>query len=83
MPLIAGRGVSEAEMRQRLGAAVVFCPGENTPRQPACLVPFARPVPDRRVVLVYRKTFPRLQAIDALRSAVLACSLNGVTLLGG
>ncbi|CAG0999077.1 Hydrogen peroxide-inducible genes activator [Burkholderiales bacterium] len=33
-------------------------------------VPFAKPVPSRRVVLAYRKSFPRPQAIEALRAAI-------------
>jgi LysR family transcriptional regulator, hydrogen peroxide-inducible genes activator len=37
--------------------------------------PFSRPVPDRRVVLAWRKSFPRPQAIDALRQAILECDL--------
>ena len=41
--------------------------------------PFARPVPQRRVVLAWRKSFPRPQAIEALRKAVLACDLPRVT----
>jgi len=41
--------------------------------------PFARPVPDRRVVLAWRKSFPRPQAIDALREAILECELPNVT----
>jgi LysR family hydrogen peroxide-inducible transcriptional activator len=41
--------------------------------------PFARPVPDRRVVLAWRKTFPRPEAIEALRQAILACDLPQVT----
>ena len=41
--------------------------------------PFTRPVPDRRVVLAWRKSFPRPQAIDALRQAILACDLPQVT----
>ncbi len=41
-------------------------------------VPFDKPVPDRRVVLLWRKSFPRTQAIEAIRQAVLACDLNGV-----
>ena len=45
------------------------------------IVAVARPDPDRRVVLVYRRTFPRLQAIEALRQAVLACELNGIKTL--
>ena len=40
-------------------------------------VPFTAPVPDRRVVLVYRKSFPRKAAIEAVRRAVLDCKLPG------
>ena len=40
--------------------------------------PFMRPVPDRRVVLAWRKSFPRPQAIEALREAILACELAQV-----
>jgi LysR family hydrogen peroxide-inducible transcriptional activator len=41
-------------------------------------VPFAEPVPDRRVVLAWRKSFTRLPAMEALASAVAACELPGV-----
>jgi LysR family transcriptional regulator, hydrogen peroxide-inducible genes activator len=41
-------------------------------------VPFAPPVPTRRVVLAWRRTFPRYEAIAALRNAVYACKLDGV-----
>ena len=41
-------------------------------------VPFASPVPDRRVILVYRKSFPRKAAIEALRRSILYTPLNGV-----
>jgi LysR family hydrogen peroxide-inducible transcriptional activator len=44
-------------------------------------VPFAPPVPTRRVVLVWRRTFTRYEAIAALRNAVYACRLEGVTRL--
>jgi LysR family hydrogen peroxide-inducible transcriptional activator len=43
--------------------------------------PFKAPAPDRRVVLMWRKSFTRAQAIDALRRAILKCSLPGVTKL--
>ena len=36
-------------------------------------VPFARPVPSRRIALAYRKSFPRPAAIAAIRDAVTAC----------
>jgi LysR family transcriptional regulator, hydrogen peroxide-inducible genes activator len=44
-------------------------------------VPFAPPLPSRRVVLAYRKSFTRVAAIEAVQRAVLACGLGGVTML--
>ncbi|WP_119153152.1 LysR substrate-binding domain-containing protein [Caldimonas tepidiphila] len=41
-------------------------------------VPFSDPVPTRRVVLVWRRTFPRYEAIAALRNAIYACDLRSV-----
>lgn len=46
-------------------------------------IPFKRPVPDRRVVLVWRKSFPRPTAIDALIGAIKDCNLPGVNYLDG
>ncbi|MHB1676279.1 MAG: hydrogen peroxide-inducible genes activator [Sulfuriferula sp.] len=37
--------------------------------------PFAEPVPHRVVALAWRKSFPRMAAIEALRLAVLQCTL--------
>ena len=42
------------------------------------IVPFARPVPSRRVALAWRRTFPRPEAIEALRRSILACNLPPV-----
>jgi LysR family hydrogen peroxide-inducible transcriptional activator len=36
-------------------------------------VPFAKPVPSRRIALAYRRSFPRPAAISAIREAVAAC----------
>ena len=33
------------------------------------------PVPDRRIVLAWRKSFPRVNAIEALTQAIRACGL--------
>jgi LysR family hydrogen peroxide-inducible transcriptional activator len=44
-------------------------------------VPFAPPVPSRRVVLAWRRSFTRYEAIAALRNAVVACTLPGVARL--
>lgn len=39
--------------------------------------PFAAPTPTRRVGMVWRASFPRFQAIDLLRKALLDCKLPG------
>jgi LysR family transcriptional regulator, hydrogen peroxide-inducible genes activator len=44
-------------------------------------LPFEGHVPSRRVVLVWRRSFTRYEAIAALRNAVYACELPGVTRL--
>ena len=43
--------------------------------------PFAPPAPSRRIALAWRRSFPRPRAVAAVRDAILACSLPGVTLL--
>ena len=45
------------------------------------LCPFTKPAPKRRVALAWRKSFPRPQAIEALRASILACELPSVTKL--
>jgi LysR family hydrogen peroxide-inducible transcriptional activator len=42
------------------------------------ILPFAKPIPSRRVGLAWRRSFPRPQAIEALRKAILACNLPHV-----
>ncbi|HEX4927444.1 MAG TPA: LysR substrate-binding domain-containing protein [Burkholderiales bacterium] len=42
------------------------------------ILPFSRPVPTRRVALAWRRSFPRPEAIEALRKAILACNLPQV-----
>ncbi|MHB1655507.1 MAG: hydrogen peroxide-inducible genes activator [Burkholderiales bacterium] len=37
--------------------------------------PFSDPVPDRVVALAWRKSFPRMAAVEALRLAILQCKL--------
>ncbi|MFL9949120.1 LysR substrate-binding domain-containing protein [Paraburkholderia agricolaris] len=41
-------------------------------------VAFDEPVPDRRVVLAWRKSFTRMPAIEAICDAINACDLAGV-----
>ena len=42
------------------------------------ILPFARPVPMRTVGLAWRRSFPRPEAVEALRKAILACNLPQV-----
>ncbi|MEO8936602.1 MAG: LysR substrate-binding domain-containing protein [Burkholderiaceae bacterium] len=44
-------------------------------------IPFEQPVPGRRVVLAWRKSFPRRAAIEVIRAAVRDCNLDGTTKL--
>jgi len=45
------------------------------------ILPFSRPAPTRRVGLAWRRSFPRPEAIEALRKGILACNLSQVTKL--
>jgi LysR family hydrogen peroxide-inducible transcriptional activator len=44
-------------------------------------LPFSAPVPSRRVVMVWRKSFTRRAAIEAICAAVAECDLPGVDML--
>jgi LysR family hydrogen peroxide-inducible transcriptional activator len=50
----------------------------NTDSGMLTYVPFEDPVPDRRVVLAWRKSFTRMPAIEAVCEAVLSCDLPGI-----
>ena len=66
------------------GMGVTVVPQLSVPKdtQPQVVyVPFSEPVPTRRVVLAWRRTFTRYEAIAALRNVVYACPLDGVTRL--
>ncbi|MBV8634534.1 MAG: hypothetical protein JO002_08605 [Burkholderiaceae bacterium] len=45
------------------------------------IVPFSRPAPKRRVMLVTRKQFSRKKAIEALQQAVFRSGLANVSML--
>ncbi|MCV2352868.1 hydrogen peroxide-inducible genes activator [Paucibacter sp. B2R-40] len=63
------------------GMGVTVVPSLSVPKeaQPHLrYIRFAAPVPTRRVVLAWRKTFTRYEAIAALRNAVYGCELAGV-----
>jgi len=58
--------------------ATSVAPGAATSSDLIRILPFAKPVPMRRVALAWRKSFPRPEAIEALRKAILACNLPQV-----
>ena len=66
------------------GMGVTVVPRLSVPIEPhphLVFVPFDDPVPTRRVVLAWRRSFTRYEAIAALRNAIYACPLEGVTRL--
>lgn len=56
-------------------------PTSGAPDDLLVYIPFSKPVPDRRVVIAWRKSFPRREAMLALINAVQQCRLPGVTYL--
>lgn len=69
------------------GAGIAVVPAsaaETWPQEDALLTirPFAEPSPSRRVVLAWRVSFTRPQAIDVLRAAILDAPPLGVSVLG-
>lgn len=78
----AGMGVT---LVPRLSVPKGALPGEGGPAGGAadgvqayvCYIPLAGEPPTRRVVLVWRRSFTRYEAIAALRNAVYACELPG------
>ncbi len=63
------------------GMGVTVVPQLSVPKEAQAhvkYIPFEAPVPTRRVVLAWRRSFTRYEAIAALRNAVYACTLQGV-----
>ena len=44
-------------------------------------IPFEHPIPERRIVLAWRKSFTRTPAVQALIAAISTCGLEGVQIL--
>ncbi len=66
------------------GMGVTVVPRLSVPAEPnphVVYIPFEEPAPTRRVVLAWRRSFTRYEAIAALRNAIYACPLVGVSRL--
>jgi LysR family hydrogen peroxide-inducible transcriptional activator len=85
----AVEGSSLETMRHMVasGAGIAVVPVSSSlawPQDPLLAIrPFAPPAPSRRVVLVWRATYPRPQAMDALYQAIRQSPPAGVTLARG
>jgi LysR family hydrogen peroxide-inducible transcriptional activator len=67
------------------GMGVTVLPLLAVPAEPQPhlrFIPFEAPVPTRRIVLAWRRTFTRYEAIAALRNLIHECRLPGVERLG-
>ena len=63
------------------GMGVTVVPALSVPAEAQThirYIKFSPPAPTRRVVLVWRRTFTRYEAIAALRNCIYACALPGV-----
>lgn len=74
---VEGSSLETIRLMVASGIGLTVLPVSAVPARPAAAdlltyVPFARPAPDRRVVLAARASFPRPAALDAIRSAVAA-----------
>jgi LysR family hydrogen peroxide-inducible transcriptional activator len=56
-------------------------PTTNSSQDMLNYIPFEAPVPSRRVVIAWRKSYTRRAAVEAVRQAILACKLQGVQML--
>jgi LysR family hydrogen peroxide-inducible transcriptional activator len=66
------------------GMGVTVVPQLSVPSEQQAHIRYIRfepTAPTRRVVLAWRRSFPRYEAIAALRNAIYACALPGVTRL--
>jgi len=82
-------GSSLETIRQMVasGVGITVLPASSVPAKLPrgsllAYLPFTRPAPERRVALVYRKSFPRRAAVEAVVRAIHACELPGTSRLG-
>ncbi|MGL4668065.1 MAG: hydrogen peroxide-inducible genes activator [Saezia sp.] len=73
--VISGMGLT---IVPRLAISNEAIQGKGTESDLVRYIPFKKPIPERRVVLAWRKSFPRTEAIDALVTALRQCPLSGV-----
>jgi LysR family hydrogen peroxide-inducible transcriptional activator len=77
-------GSSLETIRQMVasGVGITVLPASSVPAKVPrdsmlAYVPFSPPVPERRIALIFRKSFPRKAAIEMVRQAAIDCHLPG------
>ena len=80
---VEGSSLETIRLMVASGLGVTVLPASAIPQKAGrsellAYVPFLRPVPDRTVVLAWRKSYTRGAAIEALREAMLAADIPGV-----
>lgn len=45
------------------------------------IIPFKPPVPNRRILLAYRRHFVRPRALQAIKQAIMMANIAGVTII--
>lgn len=76
--LVPRLSVPSAALPPEPGAQVPVVQGSDLAFSHVRYLPFSGEAPTRRVVLAWRRSFTRYEAIAALRNAVYACELPGV-----
>lgn len=80
--VLEGSSLETIRLMVASGVGITVMPAtavDSLPKDDALLRvrPFSEPMPTRRVGLVWRASFPRHQAIDTVRRALLQCKLPG------
>jgi LysR family hydrogen peroxide-inducible transcriptional activator len=83
---VEGSSLETIRLMVASGLGITVLPASAVPAKPRAsdllvYVPFTRPPPDRRVVLAWRKSFTRPEAVAVLRQAILAADVPGATAL--
>jgi LysR family hydrogen peroxide-inducible transcriptional activator len=80
---VEGSSLETIRLMVASGLGITVLPASAVPLKPRAsdllvYVPFTRPPPDRRVVIAWRKSFTRPEAVEVLRQAILMSEVPGV-----
>lgn len=78
---LEGSSLETIRLMVASGAGITVLPGSSIGKHEKLLTirPFAKPAPRRRVALAWRSSHTRPEAIEAVRQAIIACEMPGVS----